>query len=228
MSSLAFVIRSIEDRLSRYYHFSLLAGAESHLVSKEELYNALGQEATKQPEWNSRGGIWMLGDDSNPDHLFIGLHINDDVAGVLSKYNPIIKLSNTNLDAFCVLVEEISHFHLIANRASQNLQVSKIELEWQGEIDKLLISAMLLEEQSGDPHVLQLARCLFDEASITSDHDFKRYEEASRYAAQFWFNFGHNTHFLNGRIRKILIRAYRASWQQKIAAIASLGIEQAS
>ena len=138
------------------------------------------------------------------------------------------ELSDANLDAFCVLVEEVSHFHLIVNRAEAKLPVTKLELEWQGEVDKLLLCALLLQKQSGDPHVLPLVRRLFDEALIISDHNRQRYEEATRFAARFWKICGRNSIMLHGALQQFLNEAYRSSWQQKITSITGFELQNAS
>lgn len=228
MSALRPVIRTVEERLARYYGFSPLATAEAHLVTRNELVHTLGDDVRAQPEWLARAGVWLVDEGRGPNELFIGLHLSEELQDRLAQHDPTAQLSDVNLDAFCVLVEELSHFHLILNRASAGRQVSKLELEWQGEIDKLLVCALVLQEQAGDPHLLPLARKLFDASTITASEELDRYWEATRYAARFWFDVVRDSDLLEGKVRDSLIRAYHASWPQKVASLEASRLPKAS
>jgi hypothetical protein len=136
--------------------------------------------------------------------------------------DPRAALTDANLDAFCVLVEEISHFHLILNRAQAGLEVTKLELEWQGEVDKLLVSGLFLERQSGQSYLLPLARKLYDLAAVTAVDD-QLYEEATKYAARFWFQLAKDADLRldSPRLRDRLRQAYRCGWTDKVQNIAA-------
>ena len=158
--------------------------------------------------------------DSEKDELFIGIYLSPNVVELLSNDCPIERLSNQNLNAYTVLVEELSHFHLIIQRGLSKLPISQLELEWQGEVDKLLFSAIRLRHQCGEAHYLHLARKLYDEAKIIAE-DTERYWEATRYAARLWYDLithqdGIDDPGNSKVLRAILGELYELPWQSKL------------
>jgi len=174
-------INFIEDHLTDFYGFKKHSTVTNHLISRIELESLLGENANSHPEYNSRAGVWF----SQEDDFFIGLTFSPSLIESIEKFDPSVSLQQNNLDAFCILIEEISHFHLILNRASTNSVISKLELEAQGEIDKLLISNLLLLSQTGKSHMAALSRVLYDNSQIISEEK-NRYELATKFAARFW------------------------------------------
>ena len=177
------VIRSVESLLSDFYGFDQQASAADHLVEFSDLH-AFDEKLAHKPEAAANAGVWFL---EEPMNFFIGVYFNASIHDSLNRQCPIEQLSNDNLNAFCTLVEEISHFHLILNRLRNKIPVSKLELESFGEIDKLLVSALFLKRQSGKHHAEHLAMTLYDRARIL-DIEIDRYEQATRVAARFWFS----------------------------------------
>ena len=195
--------------------FRSLARAQDHVVGKDQLRRSFGPGVASMEEFKARGAVFLQ-EDGRTDELFIGIHYDQILVATLEGQNPLVRLENSNLDAFCTLVEEVSHFHLILNRQSQNRGVSKLELEWQGEIDKLLLCATLLEAQSGDLHLSPLAQLLFDSASIVSANH-ETYWQATKHAARFWFAMAHREQGLTPKLREILRQSYQAPWTEKRA-----------
>jgi hypothetical protein len=177
------IIRSIESFLSDFYEFEPQTSAAEHLVKYDELME-MHEDSSNLPEADAQAGVWFVED---PEDLFIGLYIHDSLKKPLIDQCPVVELNNGNLNSFCTLVEEVSHFHLILNRIQNQIPISKLELESVGEIDKLLVSSMFLKQQSGKHHVEQLAMQLYDRAHFVGI-ETKRYEEATRVAARFWFS----------------------------------------
>jgi hypothetical protein len=218
-TALAQIVTKIERELASFYDFEVASPAAEHLVSKDELVRSLGSKAAQQPEWGARGAVWVVDPAraERDDDVFIGVHIASEVAGALAASDPTARLADANLDAYCVVIEEVSHFHLILNRALAERGVSRLELEYQGEIDKMLVCALTLERQSGDAHLLPLARRLFDAATIVAD-DHELYWEATRHAARFWYQALRDGAKLDEGLRETLRAAYRRSWADKVAA----------
>lgn len=215
------VFSGIENRLSSYYEFQLAAPAIDHLIDRDSLLGVIGETVTELPEWQARASCWFVEAEHESEGLFIGMHIDEHLLERVLSPSPLVSLSQDNLDAFAVLVEEISHFHLLLNRARAGLKVSHLELEWQGEIDKMLVAAMLLDEQVGDPHVVPLARKLFDLSTITAKNEHL-YWTATKYAAQFWYGIAEGTPIDSALLRRLLHRAYHGSWTEKMDSIHSL------
>ena len=185
LSALKAVVERVEADLADFYGFDPLCRAADHLIDLDELRRALGDQVTNLPEYSGRAAVF-LSSDTKAQELFIGIHFSESISARLNITNPLTRLADENLDQFCVIVEEVSHFHLILNRLSNDQNVSKLELEWQGEIDKLLVAALTLTRQCGDGHILQLARRLYDQAEIVG---FNRelYWQATKRAARFWY-----------------------------------------
>ena len=169
------LIRNVEDLLAGFYGFAPCATAADHLINRQEL----ADHGDPLPD-PARGGVLV---DDRDKHLFIGLFIHDAIFTLLQEKDPLTRLDGENIDAFSVLVEEISQFHLILNRVMNRQGVSRVELEWQGEIDKVLLSAHLLRQQSGDSHLNQLYRLFYFAAETGSA---SHYQEASHLAGIFW------------------------------------------
>ncbi len=198
---------TVEKVLSHFYGFPISANAFDHLLN--------------EPPTAHRAEV-LFHYNEKQDVLDIGLSISENILSKLTADNPFKHLHDGNLDVFFVLVEELSHFHLIINRAQLKQPISQLELEWQGEIDKILVSAVLLFEQQKDPHWESLMHRLFNEATIL-DLNRIRYEEASRLAARFWYDlvqagFCERKDPLQAEnLRLILRKKYWETWQAKVS-----------
>ena len=218
MKPLLRIVRAIENEIAAFYELSNPVSAVDCLLSRDALAEALGGDTASI---NERGGVYLVS--GGDDEVFVGINIGPSIEAVVVALDPETRLSNHNLDAFCVLVEEVSHFHLIVERMHRGMPLSKLELEWQGEVDKLLISAILLRRQSGFAHYHHLARCLFEGARTLEGVD-KLYEEASQLAARFWYDLlsyhdGIADPAHSPTLKMLLKTAYSSRWQEKVAAI---------
>jgi hypothetical protein len=183
----AAIVGSIEQDIADYYGFTILHRAQDHLVS-DELIPEISRLRGKSESF--RAAVYFS---EGAGELSIGVHFETNIQDCLLAENPKISLSNGNLDAFCVLVEELSHFHLLVNRANADKQLSFLELEWQAEVDKLLFCGIYLERLVGDPHIRPLLKLLFSPNSDESELE-SHYAQAERFAVKFWLDFidGHS------------------------------------
>ena len=171
-----------ETCLSDYYELNPPSQALPFLVDREEFF----QLTNRKP--SSRAEVCLLRDTDHEDDdegYFLGIYFSEQIRQTLTRKPPFESLTRENLDAFCVLVEELSHFHLILQRSVFQRQVSRLELEWQAEIDKVLVCALLLKEQAGSWNLDPLTHILFEEARLVNQ---SHYHEAHRQAAGFWRN----------------------------------------
>lgn len=215
------LVSSVERLLSDYYAFTPIAEAHSFLLDDLSLKQLSETERINPEDFSPGRGSVIFLNEKNDEEMFIGVHIADKIVAMLEGNDPITNLDGKNLDHFCVLVEELSHFHLILNRIADGKTVSRLELEWQAEIDKLLISSILLKEQSGKAHKPQLSLVLFDHATTLSSNK-ELYDTATKYAAKFWRNVAADNNWHDSEVRQFLLKNYHLSWDAKRSNIENL------
>lgn len=204
----ASLFQKVEHLLSSFYDFPLTVNSFEYLM--REVPSA------------QRAAVLFQYDEAE-DALDIGLAIHADIIAAVEQDNPLIHLHDGNLDPFFVVVEELSHFHLLVNRASSKQPLSQLELEWQGEIDKILIGACFLFNQQRDPHWEALMHRLFDTSRTVVELNKYRYEEASRLAARFWRELvqagicEHKDPQHSKELRSHLRKKYWETWQAKVS-----------
>jgi len=91
------------------------------------------------------------------------------------------------LDPVCQIIEGVSHFVYLADRAARNREATQLELELQAEVDKYVVLAASLE---GFDEVAskKLRARLYDEVSFAHDEGTElgeRYRVANDYARRF-------------------------------------------
>lgn len=207
------LIESIEEKLARIYRFPLATSAVPFMMKKEQL-------VTESPEVKApRAAVFLT---QAADAMEICIYVEAQLLQTLSRHNPHHELNHHNLDAYCVLIEELSHFHLLLQRSQEGRGVSQLELEWQGEIDKLLIAGLLMSEQKQESCFRDLHRSIFEESALSDD---PVYQEASHYAAKCWHRLLPKCRQLSQipqHIIPILQAAYQGSWTKKIRIIQGL------
>lgn len=206
-------IEEIERSIASYYGFAPVASAHNHIISKNQLQNLI-TDAESYPEWHAPGSVW-LADAHRSDDVFIAIHLDQTIENSILAADPYQNLSNRNLNEFCVLIEEISHFHLLANKIAKGIALPKLELELQGEIDKILVCAKLLYRQTGSCYLPVLLKKICDEPIIEG----LLYEQANKHVASFFYqslNNGSVSHINSNELRRFLRESYLLPWPQKL------------
>ena len=210
-------ITRIEHSIAAYYGFDCLASVCDYLITQEQLHAAI-TAAQDYPEWQAAGAVW-LDDSASREELFIAVYFDAQIGQNLTIYDPWRQLNNANLASFCVLIEEISHFHLLLNKKARGIALPRLELELQGEIDKILICANLLYRQTGSCYLLPLLQKICDESRLLASC---LYELANDHAATFFYRFLQRAapvHTYSRNLRAFLQRNYLRPWQEKIGAL---------
>lgn len=91
-------------------------------------------------------------------------------------------------DTYLQLVEGVSHFVLMAERARTELPITLLELELQAEVDKFALLAPLLTVQDATS-LRQLHHWLFERVTFLHEHateQGQRYRKANALAARLW------------------------------------------
>ena len=124
-----------------------------------------------------------------PEQLFVcegdevvemALYIDPRVLRRLERDHPAHRLHQGNLESFCIALEGVSHFVLVAWRTAVRRPVSALELELQAEVDKFIVAWSLLQAQ-GLPFALTctpLLNALFFRFQL---HEGLEREEVRRY-----------------------------------------------
>jgi len=121
----------------------------------------------------------------NGEELHVALFLDETVLQQLGRpaHRP---WTHERLQAFCAATEGVSHFLYVAHRAGQGGQVSQLELEAQGEIDKYLAVLMQLWATGRRGASRELRRRLFEQSVLRpglSAPERDRYRLASALAA---------------------------------------------
>lgn len=207
------LIETVEEKLAKIYRFPLITSAVPFLMTKEQIVSENSDALAP------RAAVFLT---QVEDTMEIGIYIQDELLNILDEHNPHIELHAHNLDAYCVLIEELSHFHLLLQRCETGRGVSKLELEWQGEIDKLLIAGLLMSEQKNESCFKELYRSIFEDSTVSND---PVYQEASHYAAKCWHRLLPKCRHLPQvpqHILPVLQAAYRGCWTKKMRIIQGL------
>lgn len=215
LTRFAELLHGIEQQIAAYYGFELQTHATEHLISLNEL--ASEQRAALEATTNlDRAGILC---DAGEGEMFVGIYFSDMLKKGLSELPEPHIWDVSHLDAFLVAIEELSHFHLIINRALNLRQVNILELECQAEVDKFIIGALNLYHHQDQAQLKHLFHLLFDNCSFHSDHS-ELYRTANGFAGRFVqriLQHGESRRqmLFDGEIIDLARKFYRLSWQDK-------------
>ncbi|HEY5676589.1 MAG TPA: hypothetical protein VIR81_07390 [Myxococcales bacterium] len=158
------------------------------------------------------------------EELHVALFLDDGVLAQLARSSSE-PWSRERLFGFCAAAEGVSHFLYLAHRAGQGGQVSQLELEAQGELDKYLAVVLQLWATGRRAASPALRRNLFERSALRpglTAPERDRYRLASALAAacaRAW----EARYVLSGRLDALLRdarRLYRLSGGEKFSALA--------
>ena len=166
----------VQRRLEALYALDHQAPVTEFLIPVEH--------AGDYPGGGSRTLVTQKGDD-----VSLGVVLEDSVRARLAAADPRVHLDRDNLDPFCVAAEEVSHFVYLFFCARAARQVTQLELELQGEVDKYLSSVFLLCLQNEGAVSPLLRELLFRRyrlaAHVTDEEGRARYHRASDLAYRY-------------------------------------------
>lgn len=138
----------VQRRIESLYAVEPHAPVTDFLVSEAQ--------AGRLPGGGSRTVLQQDGDE-----LSVGVVIEGEVRRRLAQADPRVRLDRSNLDPFCILTEEVSHFVYVMFCARAERSVTQLELELQGEVDKYLNAVFLLSSQNEGAFSTGLRELLF-------------------------------------------------------------------
>jgi len=170
------LLLAVQRRLESFYALDRQAPVTDFLIPPDE--------AGGYPGGGSRTLVTQKGDD-----VSLGVVLDDSVCARITAADPRVHLDGDNLDPFCVVTEEVSHFVYLFFCARAARQVTQLELELQGELDKYLSAVFLLSLQIEGAVAPGLRELLFRRyrlaAHVTDAEGRARYHKASALAYRY-------------------------------------------
>jgi len=198
------LIAKIDEALGSIYELDIKLNATEFLSSETNI---------KKP-----GALLIQNTNSEDKEVEIAIAFNSEIQSDLSTLH-LEDFSSWNLrqnQAFSVAAEEVSHFRYFVFHTEQDRQVSQLELEFHGEIDKFLMFHLMTRNFDS------VYTKLFESFSILDDltsQEQERYHSANQLAREFIvknrLQFNSPEHFSD--FLKNLRALYRMSPQEKFS-----------
>ena len=170
-------LRPLQNALNRIYRVDVSDPVDDFVQSMGEDHPHAARREVVLVEEREDGdaGIAVLLDER------VSAALRGENSGGLSRF-----------DAWCLALEGVSHFVLLAHRAANDRPVSQLELELQAEVDKFAVALIdrVLFRAASEAQVLsnRLRTALFERARFLDDPDTisgVRYRLAHRWAARY-------------------------------------------
>jgi len=215
------LLKKIQKQLETIYQLPGDLSIVDFLINQEVL-EKLKEKQHHLTNIHNRKGLMLLFPEGGELRLAIYLH--DQVLNNLHRHNPFLGLNEQNIHDFCIMTEEVSHFLYTIWRVRHRIQMTKLELELQAEVDKFIICNLYRLNHETHFNSLFLKQLLFETFSLEKDltsESKNRYSTANKFAL-------HYCHFLeNHFIKKALFlqmfeeirRFYRLGQTDKISHI---------
>jgi hypothetical protein len=120
--------------------------------------------------------------------LYLALYLECSARDALAEYDPSRGLDAANLQAFLHLVEGVSHFRYVVDRAASQRCLSLLELELQAEIDKYVLLVQWLQALRHRPAHARIRSLLYEHNCFLhapGTEAGERYRLAARYAGRW-------------------------------------------
>jgi hypothetical protein len=159
--------------------------------------------------------------------LSVGVVLERSVGDELARSDPRERLDASNLGSFSTLTEEVSHFLYLLFRARSDRQVTQLELELQGEVDKYLTAVFFLSLQNRGAVSTRLRQLLFGSyrlvAGLTPERA-ERYHAANRLARRYcgWLEARYLRRLRLAELARESRRFWRLGQREKLETIAAI------
>jgi len=172
----------LQDTLDSTYRLDGSHDVRDFLVTDPAVARCLGPSLAGTDET-----LFICEDDEG---VAMSLFLDQAMLSRLETLGERAGLDATSIDDFWKVIEGLSHFNCVAFKANRDREVSLLELELQGEIDKYVISLLLALEHDDRAFAGQLHAWLFEDVDFHADltvDEFERYRAANDMAARFCF-----------------------------------------
>lgn len=189
------LLNKIQQQFETIYQLPQDLSIEDFLINQETLEN-LKEQQYNLPNTHNHKGLMLLFPEG--DELRLAIYLHDHIMNNLHTHNPFLGLNEKNIHAFCTMAEEVSHFLYTTWKARHSIQITRLELELQAEIDKFIICTFYCLKHETHVNSLSIKELLFETFSLEKDlpPELKnRYSTANKLAL-------HYCHFLENHFIK--------------------------
>jgi hypothetical protein len=175
------MVRQIQSVLEGIYGVSLPVSAEDFIINEQTLAALIEKKLVDASFARRRGALLVYAED---DTINISLYFQQRLYTLLEEKDT----KWINLDDLCTAFEEISHFFHLIYFWERQRQTTQLELELLGEIDKFLLSFLLLVPAINEERIRLLRYKLFGQFSPIeglSSQQWQRYYHSYRLAARY-------------------------------------------
>ena len=208
----------LQKQLTDIYQVDRGLDVRDYLITDPHLARLLGRQSLMP---NTEESVLLAQDG---DGLALSVYLNQELLDRLDAANPMANLQLEQLNDFWIALEGVSHFNYLVWSASKDRSVTLLELELQAEVDKFVMSLLLVSKQGHIEFARQLHALQFEVSRIKPDLDqeqYERYTAASDYAGRFCHHLRERLIDGNERALSELRQFYRLTQTDKISHIHS-------
>ena len=207
------ILSYLQTLLKHIYGLDVEEDVQNFVFTDEKILAALSDGR----HWTSKRENLLIA--TSEDELGLSLFLEDDLLSRLKQMDPTNNLHEGNMNDFWAVLEGVSHFLYVVQRASGKRTFSLLELELQAEVDKYIGSVYLARQQENRILGRNLHRLLFDATDFENELNEstrKRYQDANYYASRYCWQLQQS--YFNGAGAKVvqeLRHFYRLPHQAK-------------
>jgi len=179
-------LRLLQRHLEGLYRTAVRQPVERFVID-DAARGELAKCGTIQARPGAREEVYVLDEGSG---LALAVYIDAASRGALERVGEdgTLRLEAASFADFCVALEAVSHFLLLAHRAAGDRPVTQLELEWQAEVDKYLAARLLHWRVDHGPLPETVRQALFERFALDralSSEQRDRYQMANRCAMRY-------------------------------------------
>ena len=176
------LIVNLQSQLEKLYQINRVCNIEEFVITDSQVAHLLDTSI------NPRSTLEKLLIHQEYDSLNLSLYLDESLLSSLHYFNPKELITSNELDAFYNVLEGVSHFVYLTFNANYRYPVSLFEMELQAEVDKFVMSMLLMGLQRHSKQFEQLYERLFVNVSYDAmllPDELMRYQAANYYASQY-------------------------------------------
>ncbi len=173
------MLETLLRHIDRIYDLDLDVNIEEFLISRETCLRLAGEPAD---------AVVLVTQDGERADLQVGLYLNEETLSRLNRLKLTSALTVEDFAVLCTAIEEVSHLAYLLWNAGRGKQVTPLELELQGEVDKFITAMLLLARQNRGRVPADLLDRLFGSFELREGLDEShraRYLAASSFARNY-------------------------------------------